>query len=463
MRITNGERAETRDERIVRVVREHAPELLRFARRLSLSREDAQDAYQRTLEIYTRRVDMLDPATERGWLFTVLKHEALAVRAARLQRPDVGGIDPDEFPAVQPGPDERAAEDERLERAAEALRHVKRDEATALILQANGLSYAEIAERMVWTRTMVDRCLLEGRRRFLRAYAEIEAGEECSRLAPVIAAMAEGSADADQLALARPHLRGCLACRARVRELHAAPAAIAAVFPIGILRSADAVEAGSSALTRAYEAMTLAAHKLQGTLELLVSGKAALAVASAAAVAGGGAMAIEHAASPPPAPQVGRLGLEHGGRASGGNVRVPALPRRERSAQRTAAGADRRRAAHRQAEPRAVRAAAAGGRRADRARTHRAAAAARARRRFPAARWRRGDGVRARARRRCATRVRSHDGAIARRSDRGRVRGPLAASAAAVRRPPGAAGGRRSRPRAAARSVAGRRDRRRRW
>ena len=37
---------------------------MRVARHWSLCRDDALDAYQRALEIYVRRLDALDPATE---------------------------------------------------------------------------------------------------------------------------------------------------------------------------------------------------------------------------------------------------------------------------------------------------------------------------------------------------------------------------------------------------------------
>ncbi|MBA3407372.1 MAG: sigma-70 family RNA polymerase sigma factor [Solirubrobacterales bacterium] len=60
------------------VLERHEPLLLRIAGKYSLCADDAQDAYQRTLEIYLRRVQSLDPATEVGWLKVVAKHEAFA-------------------------------------------------------------------------------------------------------------------------------------------------------------------------------------------------------------------------------------------------------------------------------------------------------------------------------------------------------------------------------------------------
>ena len=57
----------------------HGDALRRVARRYSASADDADDAVQRGLEIYLRRLARVDPATEVAWLKVVIKHEALAV------------------------------------------------------------------------------------------------------------------------------------------------------------------------------------------------------------------------------------------------------------------------------------------------------------------------------------------------------------------------------------------------
>jgi hypothetical protein len=83
-----------------------------------------------------RRVSSLDPATELAWLKVVVKHEALAVRRGRA---GVAGeeIDLDAVPAVaQRSVEERLESAERVERSAEVMRRLKRDEARALMLKA---------------------------------------------------------------------------------------------------------------------------------------------------------------------------------------------------------------------------------------------------------------------------------------------------------------------------------------
>src|SRR3954454_19212655 len=170
------------------------------------------------------RVGSLDPTTELAWLKVVVKHEALAVRRGRAGVAGVAGeeVDLDAVPATaQRSVEERFESSERVERSAEVMRRLKRDEARALMLKAEGLSYNEIGERLGWTYTKVNRCITEGRRRFMKLYAELETGAECERLAPVVAALGAGTATPEALLELRPHLRNCTGCRATVRALHA--------------------------------------------------------------------------------------------------------------------------------------------------------------------------------------------------------------------------------------------------
>jgi DNA-directed RNA polymerase specialized sigma24 family protein len=69
--------------RVATMVERHSEALLRVAKRYSLCADDAHDAVQRGLEIYLRRLDRVEPATELAWLKVVVKHEAMAVRRAR--------------------------------------------------------------------------------------------------------------------------------------------------------------------------------------------------------------------------------------------------------------------------------------------------------------------------------------------------------------------------------------------
>ena len=105
----------------------------------------------------------------------VTKREALAVRRQRERllsgtraADDDDDRDPlDSIASESAGPNEQAASRERVARSREALRALKPQELRALTLKAQGYSYAEIGEITGWTYTKINRCMAEGRKRFL--------------------------------------------------------------------------------------------------------------------------------------------------------------------------------------------------------------------------------------------------------------------------------------------------------
>ena len=152
------------------------------------------------------------------WLKTVVKHEALAVRRQRERAaPVTDDGELSEPPAPAPTHDQ-AERYERLRHGAEALRRLKPQEVRCLLLRAQGYSYDQICEQTGYSYTKVNRCFSEGRRAFLERVAGIETGAECERLEPLLSALADGEAGAEELASLRPHLKSCLSCRARLRE-----------------------------------------------------------------------------------------------------------------------------------------------------------------------------------------------------------------------------------------------------
>jgi RNA polymerase sigma factor (sigma-70 family) len=293
---------------VMRVVAQYADSLLKTARRHSLCADDAQDAYQRTMEIFVRRAPTLDPERAYKWVHTVCKHEAMAVRRQRQQL--VSSEEPDfdrEEARHLPSPEERLVSFERLRRSAEALQRLKPQELRALWLKAEGFSYAEICEQTGWTHTKVNRCIAEGRRAFMERYAGIEDGAECERWLPLLAAIVDGEASPDQLLEVRPHLRNCPGCRATVRAMHSTAAPLTALFPFALapMAAAHVHEPASGALVRLYEALTGGIHeraasaalKVQTAVEAASAGKLAAIAASAAAIAGGSAVVADTAAT----------------------------------------------------------------------------------------------------------------------------------------------------------------------
>src|SRR3954452_9879966 len=179
------------------MVGRHGAALLRVANQFSLCHDDALDAYQRALEIYLRRLDTVDAATEGAWMRVVVKHEAMAIRRGRQESVARDEVDLDDsVPAGLRDVDDQVAGGERVERSVEALRALKPDEAKALMLKAQGLSYHEIGRRFGWTYTKVNRSITEGRARFMKAFRRIEAGDACEAHAEAPAAVAAGSGTA---------------------------------------------------------------------------------------------------------------------------------------------------------------------------------------------------------------------------------------------------------------------------
>ena len=295
-------------DRVLAVIQDNAASLLRLARAHSLCADDAQDAYQRALEIYLERLDGVDAATEASWLRTVVKHEAMRIRASRQRLVPDEDVDLD----AHPSPDvadagERMAGFERVARAAEALQGCRPDEVRALLLKADGSSYSEIGELLGWSYTKVNRCLTEGRARFLRRFADIDSGAACERWQPVLCAVVDGDASPDDMAALRPHLRHCSSCRAALRSLYEAQPALGAVLPAGLLAAGAGAAGGGDAggiFTRALEAAAAGLGervvRAQAAFEALTSAKAVAVVASTAAIAGGGAVAAEQGPGPAP-------------------------------------------------------------------------------------------------------------------------------------------------------------------
>src|SRR4051794_22709420 len=217
--LLNAQEVEATARRVEAMVARHGPALVRVANQFSLCHDDALDAYQRGLEIYLRRLETVDPATEGAWMRVVVKHEAMAIRRARQDSVTREDVDLDASIGALRDVDEQVAGGERVERSVEALRALKPDEAKALMLKAQGLSYQEIGRRFGWTYTKVNRSITEGRAHFLKVFRGIEDGEACERHTAALAALAGGTATSAQVVALRPHLRHCAACRAAVREL----------------------------------------------------------------------------------------------------------------------------------------------------------------------------------------------------------------------------------------------------
>jgi RNA polymerase sigma factor (sigma-70 family) len=338
------------DALVITVLQRHADTLLRVARRHSLCDEDAADAYQRGLEIFLGHARRLEADTAHRWLFRVVRNEAVTLRDQRQRFMGPAPVDPDEVEArTIPSPEEQAIARARLAQATEALAALKDDELQALWLQASGHSYTEIAEDAGWTRTKVNRALVEGRRRLFAQRAAIDSGRACVRWEPVLEALAAGRADARQLADVRLHLRHCAGCQRIVRAMHRSGTRAAALLPLGLLAgdagnlpalvlrggpgdgAGPAPAAAAGWATRLHELLAgpvqeraaLQLVKVQAAADALSAGKVAAVAASATAIAGGGVVAVhERPASPAGGARAAGIGAGggHGAAGSGGGA-----------------------------------------------------------------------------------------------------------------------------------------------
>jgi RNA polymerase sigma factor (sigma-70 family) len=283
------------DEAALALLARHGAQILATARRYAANHEDAEDAYQRALEILLTKAPTTREEELVPWLKTVVKHEAFALRRQRERlTPVTGDGEPVERGTAPAATHEQAERYERLRQGAEALRRLKPQEIRCLVLRAQGLSYREICGVTGFTYTKVNRCLTEGRKAMSVRMAGIEGGIECTRLAPLLSALADGEADAEALALLRPHLKTCLSCRARLREFRAAPGRVAALVPAGLVANGSCDAPGflrgmlDSIVGATHDKATALGERGHTAAELVTGQKVAALAASAAALAGGG-------------------------------------------------------------------------------------------------------------------------------------------------------------------------------
>ena len=277
---------------VLAILSRHSAGLLATARRYSESPQDAEDAYQRGVEILLTKAPTTSESELLPWLRTVVKHEAHAVRKSSARALPTG--EPLEHDVERAWTDEHAERYERLRVGAEAMAGLKPQEIRCLLLKAEGLSYQEICRTTGFSYTKVNRCLTEGRRAFLKRVANIESGAECERLAPVISKVADGEATPDEMRAVRPHLKGCLACKATLREYRATPARLAGLVPpVAVLATPGATTSGFAG--RLLESLH---ERVAGVTEL--AGAKVAALAAAVVVTGGGAAGVQALHHDPP-------------------------------------------------------------------------------------------------------------------------------------------------------------------
>jgi RNA polymerase sigma factor (sigma-70 family) len=280
-----------------RMIARYGNALLANARRHSANAADADDAYQRALEILlTKAPEGSSEEQLVAWLHTVVRNEALQIH--RKQRNIVDGAFDEISDAwvreVSP-PDEELVDRERLAHGREALAKLKPDQTRCLLLRADGLDYPEICAITGFSYAKVNRCLSEGRRSFRDRVERIDSGVECRQIDGVLSMIADGEAPAAVRIDADAHLKNCLHCQSTLRAYAAAPDRALGVLPLGLI-AAGAEPAWMHRFAQPFESAfawfqeKLAAHSpaLAHGGEVAPAKKVGIALALSASLVAGG-------------------------------------------------------------------------------------------------------------------------------------------------------------------------------
>lgn len=297
---------------VEQIVTRHGNALLAIARRHSANAADADDAYQRALEILLTKAP--DGVTEEqlfAWLQTVVRNEALQIH--RRQKNVVDGA----FNEISEAwvrevalPDEALVDRERLTQGREALGRLKPEQTRCLLLRADGLDYPEICETTGFSYAKVNRLLSEGRKSFRARVERIDTGAECRSIEGLLSMIADGEAPATARAEADVHLKSCLHCQATLRDYSTAPSRVLSTLPLGFATLAGSdqdrlLQRVALHVESAYAWLQekIAAHApaiTQGG-EIAPAKKISVAIALSASIVAGGVTVEKVANEPTPA------------------------------------------------------------------------------------------------------------------------------------------------------------------
>lgn len=214
-----------------------SPGLIRFASRFTRSLHDAEDAYQRAMEIALTRAPVTDRKRFLAWLRTVLKHEALAIAGERLR--EATGVEEDvaDSPILAPGPGPEATVEWRTRYLAiqDAISRLTESQRICLMLQSAGASYDQIADLTGFSLRKIERSVIEGRNGLKAWEVSLEAGEVCLDLDPAIERSATGEAAGREANSVERHVKHCHGCRALLASRSRRAQTFAALVPAALV------------------------------------------------------------------------------------------------------------------------------------------------------------------------------------------------------------------------------------
>ena len=212
-----------------------APGLIRFAARYTVSIEDAEDAYQRAMEIALTRAPVAEPEAFVRWLHTIIRREAAALTRTRRHEEPQPPEALDETLASEAvtvaGPDAVAEWRERYRSLQDAWTTLTDAQKICVLLRSHGVSRTEIQEMTGFSERKVRKATEEGRARLNEWEVRMSSGQECATAAEIIDRTIDQSATRNQRRRLERHIKHCRSCRASFRARHEQTVLLGSLVP----------------------------------------------------------------------------------------------------------------------------------------------------------------------------------------------------------------------------------------
>lgn len=269
-----------------------AARLMRLAARITRNLSDAEDAYQRAMEIALVQAPVVEPERFMAWLRVVVRNEALGIAQQRRRESPGRCEDAAEVADRTPSSSRNTGVSEWRERyhtVLEAFDGLSDAQRICLILQARGASYASIEEATGFTRRKVERSILEGRAALRRNEADISTGGACDRMRDAIEAVVMGTAGRTQDRRVARHIQHCGYCRSVFRAHVRRHEALRSLAPVCLMvGQVDAIPPDPTPVLSWFERASVSATVRSGQfMQMVIETPGTMAVKAGATVAAG--------------------------------------------------------------------------------------------------------------------------------------------------------------------------------
>ncbi len=246
-----------------------APGLLRYAARFAPSMEDAEDAYQRSMEIALTRGPVVDQHEFVAWLHVVLRNEATSLARRRsVEAPADDQVVTATIDRATSTHNEPAAVMEWKERyrtLQDAMTTLSDAQRICLLLRTAGVSRAEIGSMTGYTDRQVERSIVRGRARLNAWHLDMASGEKCLGTRPALERVGDEEASAGDRRSVSRHVRHCAHCRATLRARRQSNAGLLVLVPVAIIATTAVAGVGVPDATAAMNVVD------RGTARIAVS------------------------------------------------------------------------------------------------------------------------------------------------------------------------------------------------